>query len=63
MSGEGILNDAAGLILVDTVLKLGNATEVNLEMLGEFTKAFGRSSVLSVLYGFAMGGLAVWSSN
>ena len=45
---------------MDTVVKLGKMkqTTVGREMLGEFTVAFGRSSLLSILCGFVAGGLA-----
>ena len=56
--GEGILNDGAGLILVDTILDLGKPTDVDVGMVQKFTKSFARSSVFSVLYGFVMGGIS-----
>ena len=57
--GEGVLNDAAGLILVDTVINLGRAKAVSAgtAMVGEFFEVFGRSSVLSIICGLAFGGL------
>ena len=57
--GEGVLNDAAGLILVDTVINLAKGKHVlaGTAMVGEFFEVFGRSSVLSILCGLAFGGL------
>ena len=60
ISGEGVLNDAAGLILVDTIIKLSkiNGGTQGIGMLGEFTIAFGRASFGSIFCGLLFGGLS-----
>ena len=58
--GEGVLNDAAGLILVETVIKLSEikGSTKGIGMVGEFVLAFGRASFGSILCGLLFGGLS-----
>ena len=58
--GEGVLNDAAGLILVDTVIKLGKIKDSTkgIGLVGQFALAFGRASFGSILCGLLFGGFS-----
>lgn len=58
--GEGMTNDAVALILMNTLIQLekSGATTVSTETMGQFSIQFARSSIVSILFGFGMGGVS-----
>lgn len=58
--GEGMTNDAVALILMNTIIKLDNdgESDINMDTIVDFSKQFLISSIASIFFGFLMGAIS-----